>query len=83
MLARLRSRIRPQRLGPRVYRAALERCSEKHLRSGAIFDALHLIASEQNGAEAFVTFNREDFERLSEGGTPEIVVPQEPPPART
>jgi predicted nucleic acid-binding protein len=62
-----------------LYVAALDRCSSRGLRSGAIFDALHLAAAEAGGAEAVLTFNMGDFTRLSAAGGPRIVEPPDPP----
>jgi hypothetical protein len=44
-----------------------------------VFDALHLLDAEQAGAEVFLTFNAPDFLRLSNGASPKIVVPPDPP----
>jgi hypothetical protein len=35
------------------------------LRSGAIFDALHLVAAERAEVDALLTFNLKDFLRFS------------------
>jgi len=56
-----------------VYEAAIERCANRNLRSGGIFDALHLIAAETVQADVFSTFNVRDFERLQEAHSPRIV----------
>jgi len=71
--------FQPVDLTPSVYRSALRRCTEAGAGSGAVFDALHLISAEERGADGMVTFNRNDFERLKTGGSPEIVVPPDPP----
>jgi hypothetical protein len=44
-----------------------------------MFDALHLVSAEAGQADAFVTFNPADFERLRVPGSPAIVVPPDPP----
>ena len=62
-----------------IYRDALDRCTSKGLRSGAIFDALHLATAESTGAAAIVTFNEQDFARLSVATSPSVVVPPDPP----
>jgi hypothetical protein len=49
------------------------------LKSGVIFDALHLIEAERTGADAFSTFNPSDVERLAASSKPRIVVPPDPP----
>lgn len=64
-----------------LYAAALDRCAAKNLRSGAIFDALHLISGEAAGADVMLTFNRDDFAKLSVARSPELVVPTDPPSA--
>jgi len=62
-----------------IYRDALDRCSSKGLSSGAIFDALHLATAEAAGVVALITFNEQDFTRLSAGDSPTIIVPPDPP----
>lgn len=64
---------------PESYLAATERCASRGLKSGVIFDALHLIEAERTGADVFLTFNPSDFERLAAGSKPRIVVPPDPP----
>jgi predicted nucleic acid-binding protein len=78
-IERLLQKVAPVPLEAGTYRAALRRCSEHGLRSGAIFDALHLISAERRGVDAFVTFNPADFERLLADGSPRLVVPPDPP----
>jgi predicted nucleic acid-binding protein len=75
-------RVRPLEIGPSTYREAVRRCSERGLRSGALFDALHLVSAEEGHANAFVTFNPADFERLVVEASPLIVVPPDPPSVR-
>lgn len=65
-------------LGASAYQAAVDRCSERGLRSGAIFDALHLICAEMEGAEILVTANVEHFQRLTVAAGPRIVLPATP-----
>ncbi|WP_437313524.1 type II toxin-antitoxin system VapC family toxin [Sorangium sp. So ce385] len=62
-----------------IQMAAIERCASKGLRSGAIFDAIHLATAEAAGAAALLTFNERDFTRLSVAAAPQIVVPPDPP----
>ena len=81
-LGRLTERVVPVALEAEVYRAAIRRCAERGLRSGALFDALHLLCAEAAGAEVFLTFNPSDFIRLSRDGGPEITVPPDPPGLR-
>lgn len=73
------NRIRVLPLTPSAYQVAVNRCAERSLRSGSIFDALHLVAAERKGASVLLTFNPDDFMRLSEGGTPKVIAPPEPP----
>jgi predicted nucleic acid-binding protein len=83
ILERLVKQLLPIPLGAAVYRGAIGRCSERSLSSGAIFDAIHLIAAERIGASLFVTFNVSDFERLTlDNSRPRIVLPPDPPEAR-
>ena len=49
------------------------------LTSGVVFDALHLVTAEEAGAHAMLTFNHADFVRLTDVGSPPIVVPPDPP----
>jgi predicted nucleic acid-binding protein len=62
-----------------IYRTALARCTARRLASGIVFDALHLVTAEEAGADAMVTFNQADFARLTDTGSPRIVVPPDPP----
>lgn len=64
------------------YLAATERCASRGLKSGVIYDALHLIEAERAGADVFLTFNPGDFERLAVGTTPRILVPPNPPSSK-
>jgi predicted nucleic acid-binding protein len=63
-LASLRKAIRRLPLDERAYVDAVARCVERGLRSGAIFDALHVVCAERARADVIVTANVEDFERL-------------------
>jgi predicted nucleic acid-binding protein len=76
---RLLKKVHAVEANRETYRAALRRCSERGLRSGVLFDALHLVAAERSKVDAFVTFNRADFERLLTDGSPRLVVPPDPP----
>lgn len=61
------------------YLAATQRCASRGLKSGVVYDALHLVEAERAGADVFLTFNPSDFERLAVGLKPRIVVPPDPP----
>jgi predicted nucleic acid-binding protein len=69
--------VRP--LAPAVYEEALQRCTDRGFSSGVVFDALHLVAAEQAGADALVTFNGADFLRLAAPSSPRITIPPDPP----
>ena len=60
-------------LDGRTYLEASRRCVERGLRSGAIFDALHVVVGERERAHALVTANVKDFERLAGPLSPRIV----------
>jgi predicted nucleic acid-binding protein len=62
-----------------TYPSAVARCSARGLRSGAVYDALHLVVAEAEGAKLFLTFNVDDFVRLAEPNSPRIVAPPSPP----
>ncbi len=64
------------------YRAAMARCGDRGLKSGALYDALHLVGAERWGADALITFNARDFERLAISTSPRVVVPPDPPEVR-
>ena len=61
------------------YRDAVARCAGIGFRSGAIYDALHLVIAEAEKADVFLTFNERVFIRLSVPGGPRVVVPPDPP----
>ena len=73
------TRFEAEPLTLQIYREAIDRCTSKGLRSGAIFDALHLATAESADVAALLTFNERDFSRLSVTGSPPIVVPPDPP----
>lgn len=62
-----------------TYPAAVARCNARGLRSGAVYDALHLVTAETEGADLLLTFNIEDFLRLAEPDGPRILAPPDPP----
>jgi hypothetical protein len=76
---RVLAHIAPVALTAENYRLALRRCAERGVRSGAVFDALHLVCAESRRADGLVTFNPADFERLRVEGSPPILVPPDPP----
>lgn len=76
---RLLENVEPVELGAAEYRLAIVRCAGRNLRSGALFDALHLASAEARGTDCLATFNPVDFERLRAEGSPPVVVPPDPP----
>lgn len=76
---RLLSFLEPFELPLATYRTAMVRCTDRGARSGAVYDAIHLVAAEHCGADVLLTFNARDFNRLVLPGSPRIVVPPEPP----
>jgi predicted nucleic acid-binding protein len=69
----LRKAIRHLSLDQGAYKAAVARCVDRGLRSGAVFDALHVICAERAGADLLVTADVDDFERLVISGGPRVV----------
>lgn len=63
-----------------AYFDAMNRCEALDLRSGAIFDALHFVAARQVQADAVLTFNCGDFQRLCAGTPLRVLSPAEPSP---
>jgi len=76
---RLLTRIEPVEIDAGLYREAIRRCSRIGVRSGALFDALHLVCAESRSADGLVTFNPRDFERLRVADSPPVLVPPDPP----
>lgn len=76
-----RVRLSTRFVAPRAatYPSAVGRCNARGLRSGAIYDALHLVTAEGEAAVLFLTFNVDDFVRLSEPNGPRIIAPPDPP----
>lgn len=78
ILNRMRAVCRVVPLVLESYAKAAQRCAARELTSGSIFDALHLIAAEQAGADILLTFDAVDFGCLSDSDLPKIVVPRDP-----
>ena len=55
-------------LATETYLEVLERVAGLGLRSGVVYDALHLATAEAAGCERLYTFNLRDFNRLSPKG---------------
>jgi predicted nucleic acid-binding protein len=79
VLDRLRSVLKLVTPRPATYVAAVERCAGRGLRSGAVYDALHLVTAETERADVFLTFNEADFARLAGRAGPQIASPPDPP----
>jgi predicted nucleic acid-binding protein len=58
---------------------SLDRCGARGLRSGAVFDAVHVLSAEAAGADVMLTFNARDFIRLSVPSGPRVLEPPDPP----
>lgn len=56
------------------YAAALRRMTRLGLASGAIYDALHVVAAEKADADALLTFNGRDFRRMPPEAPTQLVV---------
>jgi predicted nucleic acid-binding protein len=78
LVERLARHVKPVAVRWEDYRSALTRCGELGLRSGAIYDTLHLVTAARRGAEVFLTFNTRHFTPLAVDG-PRIVAPPDPP----
>jgi predicted nucleic acid-binding protein len=50
------------------YQSVLGRVAKLGLRSGVVYDALHLCCAEMNDCDRLYTFNLRDFERLAPKG---------------
>jgi len=79
LVGRLARQVRVLAPLPESYLAAMERCASRGLKSGVVYDALHLVEAERAGADVFLTFNSSDFERLAASPKPRIIVPPDPP----
>lgn len=75
MLASVRAHVTRLPPSEATYLAALERCVDRGVFSGAVFDALHVVTAERWPADVILTFNAEHFRRLSVPGGPRVVVP--------
>lgn len=56
------------------YKAVLSRVTTLGVRSGAIYDALHVRCAERAGCDRIITYNVTDFERLAPPGI-EVTTP--------
>jgi predicted nucleic acid-binding protein len=79
VIERLVRHIKPVALRWDDYRSAINRCGERGLRSGMVYDALHFVAAGRQGADLFLTFNTRHFTSLATDDGPRIVAPPDPP----
>ena len=79
VMSRLAQRVKFAAARATTYQAAVARCAQRGLRSGAVYDALHLVTAEAQSADVLLTFNEADFVRISEPGGPRIAAPPDPP----
>ncbi|MCP5524189.1 MAG: PIN domain-containing protein [Verrucomicrobiales bacterium] len=61
-------------LNQRDYEKALDRVVGMGLRSGVVYDALHLVRAERERCDVLLTFNLRDFTRLEPEGV-EVIAP--------
>lgn len=64
----------------KIYQGALERCVSLGLRSGAVFDAIHMVTAEAASAEVLLTWNVQDFLKLGTSARVQIVTPDSATP---
>ena len=79
LVERFARHVTPIELTWTDYVAAFLRCSDRGLRSGALYDAIHQIAAERCDAALLLTFNTRHFERLAGPERPRILAPPDPP----
>ena len=79
VVLRLKETLTLKEPTPAIYRAALRRAAENTIRSGGIFDAIHLVTAERAGVELLLTFNLADFRRVAHPESPRIAAPPDPP----
>lgn len=61
-------------LGHEDYLEARQRVTDFALTSGAVYDALHVIAAEKVEAHELITFNADDFRRMPPEAPTDLVV---------
>lgn len=79
VIERLIRHIKPVALRWDDYKSALQRCGERGMRSGAVYDALHFVAAARQHADIFLTFNTRHFLPVATDDGPRIVAPPDPP----
>lgn len=75
MVVRLADRLTVVDVDVALQREAIRRCVLAGVRSGAVHDALHLVAAARAGCGSLVTLNARDFERLRVAEDPGIAEP--------
>lgn len=61
-------------LGANDYMQGLQRMTDLGLRSGAVYDLLHVLCAEDVEADELRTFNGKDFRRMPPEGATELVI---------
>jgi len=67
--------VQVQQLSGKDMLAALAECEARGVRSGAVYDWLHLAAARKAGAEALITLDVRDFRAMARPGDPRIEPP--------
>ena len=62
-----------------LYESALDRCVDRGLASGAVYDALHVLSAERWQADLLLTLNVGHLQRLSQPDGPRVLAPPDPP----
>ncbi len=79
VLERLQETFATIALPYEIYDRALRRCAAAGLSSGAVFDALHMVAAESAEADLMLTFNIKHFLPLIADARPAVFAPPDPP----
>lgn len=79
VIERLVRHIKPVALRWDDYRSAMQRCGERGLRSGTVYDALHFVAAARHEADLFLTLSTRHFIPMATDDGPRIVAPPDPP----
>lgn len=79
VLERLQQAFTTIALPQELYDAALRRSATSKLSSGAVFDALHVVAAEAAEADLILTFNVKHFLPLTTSASPLLLAPPDPP----
>ncbi|MCB9535994.1 MAG: PIN domain-containing protein [Myxococcales bacterium] len=79
VVERLEEHLEVLEISTAVYREAIRRCADRGHRSGALYDALHLVTAEHWRADVMLTFNTAHFTRLAREEGPRVLAPPDPP----